>query len=64
MVQSLRSLTLVRKVPGSIPSGAPKRNDSIAARSITASDHGVGTVEDKDFAVSSNQGNALLFVHP
>ncbi len=62
MVHWLRSLTLVRKVPGPIPGGA--QFVSIAARSITASDHGVGTVDDKDFTVSSNQGNALLFVHP
>ena len=31
---------------------------SITARSITASDHGAGVVDDKDFAVTSDQGNA------
>ncbi len=32
--------------------------------SITASDYGAGAVDDKDLAVSSNQDNAWLFVHP
>ena len=56
MAQWLRSLTRVRKVPGSILHCAHKFV-SIAARSITAADHGAGAVGDKDFAVSSNHGN-------
>ena len=31
---------------------------------MTASDHGAGTVDDKDLTVSSDQGNAWLFVAP
>ena len=30
----------------------------------TASEYGTGAVDDKDLVVSSDQGNAWLFVHP
>ncbi len=56
MAQWLRSLTLVRKVPGSIP-GRAQIFVSIAAYFITACDRcKAGAVDDKDLAVSSNQG--------
>ncbi len=59
MAQLLRSLTLVQRpwVPGSIP-GRVQESVSIAASSITKSDYGAGAVNDKDFTVSSDQGNA------
>ena len=36
---------------------------SITAHSITASAYQVGAVDDKDLAVSSDQGNTWLLVH-
>ncbi len=55
MVQWLRYLTLEWRVPGSIPGS-----------SLTPLLHltcGAGVVDDKDLTVSSDQGNAWLFVH-
>ncbi len=56
----------VTEGPHSI-SGWAQKFVSIAIRSITASesaDQRAGAVDDKDLAVSSDQGNAWLFVHP
>ncbi len=44
VAQRLRSLTLVQRVPGSIP-GRAQKIVSIAARSITASEESVGKVQ-------------------
>ena len=59
MAQWLRSLTLRRKDPGSFP-GRAQKVVSIAAHSITASDSWGGAVNDKNLAVSSDQGNTYL----
>ena len=54
MAQWLTSLTLLLKVPGSIPGRVNKLFSSL-----------LGAVEDKDLVISSDQGNAdSLFVYP
>ncbi len=60
MAQWLRSLSLVRRIPGSIPGIAQN------AHFITATDSWgrcSGCYRPK-LTVSSNQGNARMFVHP
>ncbi len=59
----LRSLTLVQRVPGSMP-GRAQKFVSISTH-VIITPWGTGAMNDKDVAVTSNQGNArLMTVHP
>ncbi len=55
VAQGLRSLTLVQRVPGSIR-GRAQKFVPISAYSILHLTCVAGAVEDKDLAVSSDQG--------
>ena len=58
----LRSLTLVQRVPGSIPGRAQNLFPPLLALFLHLT-CGPGAVDDKDLTVSSNQGKAWVFVH-
>ena len=53
----------MRRVPGSIPGRAQKFVSSLLAPLLYPA-CGAGAVDDKDLTVSTDQGNAWLFVHP
>ncbi len=64
MVQWLRSLTLMRRIPGSIPGSEPKNMFPSLVATLLLLTCGAGAVDNKDLAVSSDQGNADCLYTP